>query len=127
VSAVLALAKRGVTMLVAKRALEAMLERSVGVVHVPTVESRVKLARELAAAGVAIRAADDAPVNVKALRFSLGLTQDQFAIRYGLDPATVANWEQGHRPPDRAARALLRAIARQPEETAEAQEVPVDG
>jgi hypothetical protein len=44
----------------------------------------------------------------------------------GFDPRTIANWEQG-RPPDRAARALLRAIAHQPEEAARAQEEPVTG
>jgi hypothetical protein len=96
VEAAVALTKRGVRMLISKRAVEATVERGVGVVDVPTVDSLAELGRELAAAGLAIRAVGDAPVDVKALRLKLGMTQDQFALRYGLDPAAIATpWGSG--------------------------------
>ena len=52
------------------------------------------------------------------------LTQEQFALRYGLDVDAVQNWEQGRYQPDRATLAYLRVIERQPTEAARAQEEP---
>lgn len=54
---------------------------------------------------------------VKALRRALGLTQPEFAKRYGLPLATVRNWEQRRRMPDEAGMALLKVIAADPEGT----------
>jgi putative transcriptional regulator len=54
-------------------------------------------------------------VAVAALRRRLGLTQDEFARRYGLPVGTVRDWEQGRSVPDAPARALLRAIEGEPE------------
>ena len=54
-------------------------------------------------------------VNVGALRRRLGLTQEQFARRFWLPVGTVRDWEQGRSLPDAPARALLWAIAREPE------------
>jgi putative transcriptional regulator len=51
----------------------------------------------------------------------LGLTQEQFALRYGLDLDPVQNWEQGHTKPDEASSAYLRVIARRPDEAVAAQ------
>jgi len=51
----------------------------------------------------------------------LGLTQEQFALRYGLDLDTVQNWEQGRTKPDKASAAYLRVIARRPDEAVAAQ------
>ncbi len=55
------------------------------------------------------------PVDVKAIRGGLGLSQDAFADRFGFGRAAVRNWEQGRRVPDPAARAFLKVIAREPE------------
>lgn len=56
----------------------------------------------------------DAP-DVKAIRARLGLTQADFAARFGFDVRAVENWEQGRRQPERPARALLRVIEREPD------------
>ena len=61
-------------------------------------------------------------VDVKPLRAALGLTQEQFALRFDLDIDAVQNWEQGRCKPDRATLAYLRAIAAAPREVAAAQE-----
>jgi putative transcriptional regulator len=51
---------------------------------------------------------------VKALRQRLGMTQSQFAEAYSLPIATLRDWEQRRSSPDAPARALLRAIDRDP-------------
>lgn len=52
---------------------------------------------------------------VKVLRQRLGMTQVQFAEAFGLPVSTLRDWEQGRSTPDAPARALLRAIEREPE------------
>ena len=54
-------------------------------------------------------------VDVAAARKKLGLSQDKFAVAFGVSPATVRNWEQGRRHPDGPARVLLRVIDKEPE------------
>jgi putative transcriptional regulator len=54
-------------------------------------------------------------VDVRAIRRRLGLSQTGFAMRYGLSPAAVREWEQHRRQPDPAARVLLRVIEKEPE------------
>ena len=54
-------------------------------------------------------------VDVKAIRQSLGLTQPEFSLRFGFDVRAVQDWEQKRRQPARAARVLLKVIAREPE------------
>ena len=54
-------------------------------------------------------------VDVAAIRGRLRLSQAKFAARFGLSAATVRDWEQGRRRPDRIARALLMVIDREPE------------
>jgi putative transcriptional regulator len=51
---------------------------------------------------------------VRALRERLGLSQADFARRYGLDLGTLRGWEQGRRNPDRANRTLIGAIEADP-------------
>lgn len=127
VSAALALARCGLAMLRAKRTIEAMIEEGEAVVHLPAVEDVATLARNLDAVGIkATRMARD-PVDVRALRARLGMTQEQFALRFGLDLDAVKNWEQGRRTPDRAVSSYMRVIARQPREAAQAQEEDVTG
>jgi putative transcriptional regulator len=53
--------------------------------------------------------------DVAAIRRTLKLSQAQFAETFGLSAATIRDWEQGRRRPDRTARALLRVIAKRPE------------
>ena len=51
---------------------------------------------------------------MQGLRAALGLTQLEFATRFGLDLDAVQNWEQGRALPDRNARILLQVIAKAP-------------
>lgn len=53
-------------------------------------------------------------VDVRAVRKKLGLSQDKFALRFGIPTATLRNWEQGHRKPEGTARILLAIIGRYP-------------
>ena len=55
------------------------------------------------------------PVDVKAIRTRLGLSQPEFAARFGLSVGTVRDWEQARVVPDRPAQTLLRVIEAEPE------------
>lgn len=54
------------------------------------------------------------PVDVKAIRAAVGLSQGRFAQRYGIPVGTLRDWEQGRKQPDSTARAYLTVIARNP-------------
>lgn len=54
-------------------------------------------------------------IDVAAIRKRLNLSQGKFAARFGLSAATVRDWEQNRRHPDRIATALLKVIAHAPE------------
>jgi putative transcriptional regulator len=53
-------------------------------------------------------------MDVAELRQRLGLSQAGFARAFGLDVTAIHAWEHGRRRPDRAARALLAVIAKEP-------------
>ncbi len=55
------------------------------------------------------------PADVRAVRSKLGLTQDKFAILFGVSVYTLRNWEQGRRKPEGPACALLKIIEKEPE------------
>jgi len=52
--------------------------------------------------------------DVRALRRKLGLSQAQFASKFGFSVRTIQEWEQGRAIPDRPARILLRVIEKSP-------------
>jgi putative transcriptional regulator len=54
-------------------------------------------------------------VDVVAIRTRFGLSQGEFAARFGFKLDALQNWEQGRCRPDGAARAFLRVIEREPE------------
>ncbi len=56
---------------------------------------------------------------VKTLRFSLGLSQEEFAKRYQIPLSALRDWEQGRTEPDQAARAYIEVIAHDPERVRE--------
>ncbi len=58
--------------------------------------------------------------DVRAVRSRLGLTQPDFAARFGLPVGNVRDWEQGRVVPDRAAQVLLRVIVQAPQVVARA-------
>lgn len=49
------------------------------------------------------------------LRRRLGMTQEQFAARFGVSVATLRHWERGDRIPRGAALVLLNLIDREPQ------------
>lgn len=58
--------------------------------------------------------------DVRAIRRSLRMSQQEFASTYRIPLATLKNWEQGRRQPDAPAAAYLQAIAKRPKEIVEA-------
>jgi DNA-binding transcriptional regulator YiaG len=63
----------------------------------------------------ASRIASPPSVDVRAIRKNLGLSQADFAARFGLELDTIRDWEQGRYAPDRAAVVLLAVIEHHPE------------
>jgi DNA-binding transcriptional regulator YiaG len=125
VEAVIALRRRGVPTLKAKRAVEAAIEGSANVLDVPTIESRHALAEDLRRFGFDMSLITPVTVDVRKLRERLGLTQEQFSLRFGLELDAVRNWEYGRREPDAAARSYLTVIDKDPEAVQEALAIPV--
>jgi putative transcriptional regulator len=60
------------------------------------------------------------PVDVKALRSKVSMTQEQFAARFGFSTATLRHWERGDRTPQGPALVLLNVIAHNPNAVIEA-------
>lgn len=56
-----------------------------------------------------------ANVDVKALRRRLGLTQEEFAVRYGFTVGRIRDWEQGRTSPAASDRVLLTVLEKEPE------------
>ena len=56
----------------------------------------------------------------KAIRWTLRLTQEEFAERYQIPLGTLRDWEQHRSEPDGPARAYLKAIRAEPELIAKA-------
>lgn len=109
------LIRRGVTPLRAKRAIDELAETGQVYVEVPVVEDVATFQRLVAEQDAKATHLDTAaPVDARGIRESLGLTQEQFALRFGLELDTLRNWETGRREPDTAAKSYLRVIAREP-------------
>jgi len=53
-------------------------------------------------------------VDVRALRAKVGMTQEQFAARFGFSTATLRHWERGDRTPHGPALVLLNVIDHNP-------------
>jgi len=53
-------------------------------------------------------------IDVKAIRAKLGMTQEEFAGRFGFSINTLRHWEQGQRQPEGPTRAYLLVIDRNP-------------
>jgi len=54
------------------------------------------------------------PIAIKALRSKIVLSQPKFAALLHVNVGTLRNWEQGLREPTGPAKALLKAISRDP-------------
>ncbi|MGH6980002.1 MAG: helix-turn-helix domain-containing protein [Stellaceae bacterium] len=121
VTAALALAKRHLTLGQAKRIVERLMVGERVAVEIPMIEDRQTFRRDLEANGVHVEFRDPPDnVNVKAIREKTGLSQEEFALRYGLEVASLRNWEQGRTQPELAVRVLFRVIERNPRAVEEA-------
>jgi len=60
------------------------------------------------------------PVDIKAIRKHLHVSQSEFALMIGVSIDTLQNWEQGRREPDGPAKALLKVAALNPKAILEA-------
>ena len=64
---------------------------------------------------VAVKIFKPEEVNVSELRRHMGMTQEQFAARFGFSVATLRHWERGDRTPKGASLVLLNVIKRAPD------------
>ena len=64
------------------------------------------------------------PVDVKALRAKVHMTQEQFAARFGFSTATLRHWERGDRAPQGPALVLLNVIEHNPNAVIDALAAP---
>jgi putative transcriptional regulator len=93
--------------------------------------SSLNRTRRISDADIAARAATDSSTAIpttdelkqfrrtslaRRIRLQLGLSQPDFAKRFGIPLGTLRDWEQHRAEPDQAARTLLRVIAALPAE-----------
>ena len=55
------------------------------------------------------------PVDIKAIRKNVGMSQAEFASAFGMSLGTLRHWERGDRTPRGPARVLLTVIAQEPQ------------
>lgn len=65
--------------------------------------------------GVRVHHVERPPVDVRAARKAIGMTQQEFAALLGVSPSGLRKWEQGQRQPNGAARQLIRVIEAAPD------------
>jgi putative transcriptional regulator len=88
--------------------------RSVASEIVEALQNAVAYAKGDATKGRAHRILVLPRIDVKEVRRKLGLSQNDFAETFGINAATLRNWEQGRRQPEGPARVLLTIIDREP-------------
>lgn len=59
-------------------------------------------------------------LDVQKIRKTLALSQEAFALRFGIPIATLREWEQKRRKPEVAARILLKVIEKNPDAVTDA-------
>ncbi len=64
---------------------------------------------------IAVKVFKPEEVDVSELRRHMGMTQEQFAARFGFSVATLRHWERGDRTPQGASLVLLNVIKRAPD------------
>jgi DNA-binding transcriptional regulator YiaG len=113
------LVRSGVPVRAAKKVTDDLAAGRTAYVEAPAVSAYHLLKRQMSAQNVALHRIAPRPVDVKALRARLGLSQEAFAGRYGLHVATLRNWEQGRTTPEGPAATLLQLIDRDPDKIVE--------
>ena len=54
------------------------------------------------------------PVDVKNIRFKMGMSQTEFASAFGISVSTLRHWERGDRVPRGPALVLLNVVEKEP-------------
>lgn len=108
------LKKHGLSLRKAHETLNRLADRETVAVELHADSSR-RLLSELAALGVKAHAVEPLQTDVRRIRERLGLSQAEFALRFGLELATVQNWEQERYRPDPAAQLALKMIDSHPD------------
>ncbi len=109
------MAKRGLTLLQAKRIATRLAKGESIAVEIPTVEDFIAFEQDLKRLGIIAERRDPpAAVNVKEIRERLGLSQEEFAMRFGFDAASLRNWEQQRTVPEIAVRSFFKVIQADP-------------
>lgn len=109
----------GVSVRAAKKAVDDLAAGRTAFVEAPSAADFGALARRMRSLNVVPHRIEPRAVDVKALRARLGISQEDFAGRFGLDVATVRNWEQGRTKPEGPAATLLQLIERDPDKVVE--------
>lgn len=110
-----ALAYRHLALKQAKRTIERVQDGETVAVELPMLEDAGAFESAMAACGVRAERRDiPAEIDVKSIREDLGLTQEEFAVRFGLDVSALRNWEQRRTKPEAAVRSLFRVIQQNP-------------
>lgn len=110
------LVRAGVTLRTAKKVVEELASGRTAYVEAPRVANYERLKREFMSQNIATYQMKPRKVDIRALRERMGISQEAFAGRYGLDVSTLRNWEQGRTEPDGPAAVLLQLIDRNPDE-----------
>ncbi|MFI4988317.1 MAG: helix-turn-helix domain-containing protein [Alphaproteobacteria bacterium] len=113
------LVRAGVSVRSAKKAIDDLSAGKTIHVETPAVADYDRMQRMMASQNVAVHRIMSRAIDMKALRTRLGISQEDFAGRYGLDVATVRNWEQGRTKPEGPAATLLQLIDRDPDKIVE--------
>ena len=109
------LARHGLSLRKAHEVLQ-RLARGESVAAELEAPSASRIRAELIKLGITARAIKLPAADVKRIREHFGLSQSEFAIRFGFEIDTVQNWEQGRNRPDQAAQLLLKIIESYPED-----------
>ena len=109
----------GVPVRTVKKVFDTLTAGRAAYVEAPLVADYETMKQTIAHENVAVHRIEPRDVDVKALRARLGISQEDFAGRYGLDVATLRNWEQGRTKPEGPAATLLQLIERDPEKIVE--------
>ncbi|WP_244046926.1 type II toxin-antitoxin system MqsA family antitoxin [Methylobacterium sp. J-030] len=120
VAAARVLVRKHLPMKAAYAVLTELFDTGEAYVAVPKVESLDRLIAELKDLGIEARRHGPGAIAVARVREALHLSQAQFALRFGLEEATVKNWEQGKSKPNATAMALIWTIHRHPEAVVDA-------
>jgi DNA-binding transcriptional regulator YiaG len=110
-----ALARHGLSLRKARETLQ-RLAAGAGVALALPSPNPARLRAELSRLGVTAQTISLPAADVKRVRERFGLSQAEFAVRFGFEVDTIQNWEQGRNSPDQAAQLLLKVIEAYPQD-----------